>query len=371
MTVEAAFANVAPTSATLFAAGLTGPTTVLPAAVSASARTLTRTLNIDPRQEAVSLRMEAQAPGIRVADSIVVRPRRQRAKLHTVVFASADGTPAIAADVFARNRRQAALELGAMCSTANGVFLTDTAGVPLPGLDPSFVELGTGGQPVGVQNAAGSNLVLMRDFALSREVGNLVLRGLLPDDSNSDPGNRIPDPVMAGSASVRVFVAKKFTRQEHEGGVLMTSDIPQDTETGISQFAQAFFQVQLNFENDSLQKPADAVIVQAQSGDLEAGALRTARPVASSLAHELVHVLAGVQDSAAEQIGSGSQSFAFPVPGDPSVMNSFPFFRSLRIGSTAPADCVGTAGGVPTTAALCGRILNGYTCGGPAIDFTE
>lgn len=371
VTVEASFENVAPTSATLFAAGLTGPTTALPATVSTSARTLTRTVSIDPRQEAVSLRMEAQAPGIRVADSMVLRPRRQRAKLHTVVFADAAGTPAIAADVLARNRRQAALELAAMCSTANGVFLTDSSGVPVPGLDPSFVELGSGAQPVVVADAAGADLVLMRNGALSLEARRLVVSGLLPS-SNSDPGNRIPNPVMAGPAAVRVFVAKTFKRQETEGGTtMMEFDIPQDTETGISQFGQAFFQIPVDFEDLQQQMPADAVIVQARSGDLEAGALKTARPVASSLAHELAHVLGGVQDSGAEQIGSGTQSFAFPAPSDPSVMNSFPFFRSLRIGSTAPVDCVEAAGGVPSTAVLCGRILNGYTCGGPAIDFTE
>jgi len=374
ISVAASFAGSIPSLVLVTAAGLTGPAVTVAGDVEMLSRTITANgIAIDPRQEAISVTVTAfGADGSETSDSILVRPRRQRMKTRTVVFADNAGTPAIAADVLARNQRQAGFELAAMCSPANGVLLDGPGGVPLPGIEPSLLELAGSGQPVVVANAAGADLVLKRDGAFSREVGDLVLRGVLPDGSRSDPGNRIPDPVMAGPASVRAFVAKTFKRAETQGtDAEIRFDIPQDTETGISQFAQAFFQVQLNFEDDSLQKPADAVIVQARGVDLEAGSLKTARPVASSLAHELVHVLAGVQDSAAERIGSGSQSFAFPVPGDPSVMNSFPFFRSLQIGSTAPADCVGTAGGVPSTAALCGRILNGYTCDSPAIDFTE
>ena len=368
ITIEAHYENLAPTSASLVSAGLSGGTLTVPATIDASAKTITRTVGMDPRQEALSLRVIASGPGTQVADSAVVRARRERAKLHTVVFADGAGTPAIAADVLARNRRQAALEL------ANGVLLTGPTGVALPGLDPSFVELGSGGQPVVVQDAAGADLVLEREGAFSTQVEDLVLRGN-PPDSDSDPGNRIPSPVMAGPAAVRVFVARTLQRLELEpdGSTSMEMFIPQDAETGISQFGQAFFQVALSFENAGLQSPADAVIVQTSSVDLEAGTLRTARPVASSLAHELVHVLGGVQDSAAEA-ATIDRPFAFPAPADPSVMNSFPFFRSLRVGSTVLTDCSGQAtGDVPDTTELCRRVVSGYACGAgrPAIDFTE
>lgn len=371
ITIEARYENLAPTSASLVSAGLSGPTATLSATIDASAKTITRTVGMDPRQQALSLRMIASGPGTQVADSAVVRARRERAKLHTVVFADGGGAPAMPADVLARNRRQAALELAAMCSPANGVLLTGPTGIALPGLDPSFVELGSGGQPVVVQDAAGADLVLEREGAFSIEARRMIVSGLLPS-ANADPGNRIPNPIMAGPAAVRVFVARTFRRVElaPDGSTSMQMFIPQDTETGISQFGQAFFQIPVDFEDALGAMPADAVIVQTSSVDLEAGTLRTARPVASSLAHELVHVLGGVQDSAAEA-ATIDRPFAFPAPEDPSVMNSFPFFRSLRIGSTAPANCAGSAGGVPTTTALCGRILNGYACEGPAIDFTE
>ena len=376
VTVEASFENVAPTSATLFAAGLTGPTTALPATVSTGARTLTRTVSIDPRQEAVSLRMEAQAPGIRVADSMILRPRRQRAKLHTVVFASAGGAPAIAADVLARNRRQAALELAAMCSPANGVFLTDQSGVPLPGLDPSFVELGSG---VPVVAPEVFRLVLLEvdsetgDESLSEEAIQVAL-GNNPDGSPSD---LIPDRTLAGPEpdAVRVFVVGHLLRAHLDGSGQRLGDpvsIPQDTETGTALFALALV--------GSDTAASDLVIAQAQSGDLEAGTLRTSRPVVSSLAHELLHALAAIQDNALETSPENGQLVDLPTPADPSAMNSFPFFRSLQIGATGGPVVVrdacepfgGSIGvGPAALATVCRRMLEGFTCIGRDLDFTE
>jgi len=374
ISVRASFSGIVPSLVLVTVGGLTGPGASAAAAVDQLNRTITANgIAIDPRQEAISVTVTAfGADGSETSDSILVRPRRQRMKTRTVVFADNAGTPAIAADVLARNQRQAGFELAAMCSPANGVLLDGPGGVPLPGIEPSLLELAGSGQPVVVANAAGADLVLKRDGAFSREVGDLVLRGVLP--GGLDPGDRIPNPVMAGPAAVRVFVAKTFKRAETQGTAEIRFDIPQDTEAGISQFAQAFFQVQQNFEDVSLQKPADAVIVQASGLDLEAGSLRTARPVASSLAHELAHVLAGVQDTAAEALGSSEIPFAFPDPSNPSVMNTFPFFRSLQVGSTVLTDCSEQeAGDVSDTTELCRRIVSGYACGTgiPAIDFTE
>lgn len=112
------------------------------------------------------------------------------------------------------------------------------------------------------------------------------------------------------------------------------------------------------------------MIAQAWNQDLEAGALMVDRPVVSSLTHELLHVAAGVQDVVGEEPIPNRP--ALPAAGAPSAMNSFPYFRSLQIAPSSVDDCSGVP--VANTDAICGRILNGYTCAGTgsfSFDYTE
>lgn len=138
--------------------------------------------------------------------------------------------------------------------------------------------------------------------------------------------------------------------------------VPQNTETGKSEFGVA-----------SLLEGATVVQASAPAGhDLEAGALRIDRPVASSLAHELGHAAAGVGDNEDEQKQPG---LSLPK-NEPSIMNSFPFFRSLSFGG-ASTNCSSSSGPVTTTTtqAFCGRLLNGFSCDNSTsqspLDYTE
>lgn len=112
-------------------------------------------------------------------------------------------------------------------------------------------------------------------------------------------------------------------------------------------------------------------------GDTEAGALVVDRPVASSLAHELLHVMTGVDDNRDEK-PLDTRPVALPTgaaPGcsDPtcagSVLNSFPFFRNLSVGNATLAACEPPVP-ISSTEELCERALGGFNCT-IDLDFTD
>jgi hypothetical protein len=364
LTVEARFDNLVPTSATIAGAA---------ANINLGSKTITATVPFNAETQAAGIRVVANAPGTQLRDAAVARARRQRLRTRFVVF-EASGVRAIPSAALANVRRQSGFELAAMCTSANGVSLVDGAGVPIPPLEsPLRID-----SDAVVSDGRGFNLLFVVDGALSTDVNNLVVFGNLPDGT---PSALIPDAIQSGPGAIRVFVVGALRRRETDnGGAFVEYGIPQDTETGISQLGQAFVG---GMAAEGLSGAVfDAVIVNAATVDLEAGALTTARPVVSSLTHELLHVAAGLLDSGNE-LPTPSVPVALPAATAPSSMNSFPYFRSLGIGSGTVARC-GPGAAIPTgnagTAELCRRMLLGYTCpGSPTgggglqlpIDFTE
>ena len=207
------------------------------------------------------------------------------------------------------------------------------------------------------------------DGTLTNQAINLAT-GVLPD--GNDPNNVIPSRALGdGNPSpVRVFIAGKFRRRIIDsGGNPQTVEISQDTEDGISQFGEAF-----SGNNPYAQ---DAIIVQSQAMDLEAGTLKVDRPVMSSFSHELMHVIAAIDDNANEKPANpptSNQPIHLPTPTQPSLMNSFPFFRSLAIGNASVGDSCDPSVIVSGKAGLdlaCKRVLSSSTCPLGVFDFTE
>lgn len=320
---------------------------------------------VAPSAFPAGVHVEATGPGSVVADAAIVALADQQVKTRFTVFADADGTPAVDPGVLRRAQRQAGLELQAMCRGAREP-VTGALLPPLGGglafedqIDIQAVQLPQGALPLVAYDETQTEL---SDMAIDLALGN---------NPNGSPNAAIPKPSTSGAAGpvpIRAFVVDRFQRGEFaaDGTLVRVHEIPQDTEAGTSQFAEAFFGSKI---------VKDFVLMQARDGDLEGDSLQQARPVASSLAHELVHVAAGIQDNANEVAVINGQPLDLPTPAQPSVMNSFPFFRSLRIGSgTFVRDCdEGFLGaGAAGDDAMCARMLGGYTCAASSFfDFTE
>jgi len=323
---------------------------------------------LDPAALPVGLHVEAQGPAANTADAVIVARAPQQVKTRFTVFADSDGAPAVGPPVLAVAQRQAGLELQALCAGASDA----ATGLPLSPLGSTLAFEGGAAFETVVdmtQNQVIFNLVAFDATQEGVTQGALnVAMGLNP---NGTPNASIPDPSAGGAAGpvpIRVFVVNRFQRMNPIlGGAPI--DVPQEPETGISIFANAFFG-----QDDIAQ---DLVLLQARDGDLEGDTLQVDRPVGSSLAHELVHVLGAVQDNFRE-VGFDP---ALPAPDAPSITNSFPFFRSLAVGEPgspvqAADDCALGLEFVPTGQAgldaLCTRALNGFSCldKGP-FDFTE
>lgn len=329
---------------------------------------VTATLSgLDPAAFPLGLHVEAQGPAANAADAVIVARTPQRVKTRFTVFADSDGTPAVDPAVLAAAQRQAGLELQALCAGTSDA----ATGLPLPPLGSALAfEGGVAFETVAdpTQNQEIFNLVAFDETqaGVTEMAVNLAM-GLNPDGT---PNASIPDPSPGGAAGpvpIRIFAVHRFLRMNPVDGQ-MPIEVPQEPETGISIFANAFFG---NVSGNA----KDVVLLQVRDGDLEGDTLQVDRPVASSLAHELMHVLAGVQDNANEVAPGNGEPLDLPTPGQPSVMNSFPFFRSLSVGSGALVrDCdEGSIGMDPSgTDAICSRALDGYACAlaGP-FDFTE
>jgi len=363
ITVEARFSGFTPSAATVSVGGATQS-----AAIDPATGTLTASgLPFDSLAPVVEVRVVASDGATTVSDAILVRGAREAVLTRFVVFADQNGHPVIDEGKLAAAQRQAGLELQALCAGASDA----ATGAPLTPLSPHLAF--ANGVPFETvvdmtPDQEIFNLVAFDEVQSSTPTQNAInlANGLNPDGM---PNPSIPDPSPGGAPGpvpIRVFVVKGFKRMNPVEGQ-PAIPIPPDPQTGISAFGQTFF-------GTISGAPNDAVIVQAQSGDVEAGPLKKDRPVASSLAHELAHVLAGVQDNANEVSPFNGQPVDLPLPGQPSVMNSFPFFRSLDVGSgTEVQDCEGAliGTGQPGTNTMCTRALNGYECLGEGLfDFT-
>jgi len=321
-------------------------------------RTFSISLPYDSRTSALGVVAELEAPGITIADSTIIRSPRESLQTQFIVFQKPGGAPAIPAATLDSAQRVSGLELEHMCSTDNGVDL----GLTSPPLAPTLSGVDA---DLTVTDALGFELVLTRDLDRSEEVENLVVNGEMP--GGGDPLNLIPNPVAAGQSTIRVFVAGSLFDVQTVGGLeVKRTTYNQNTENQPSAFAEAFF------PRPFLSDPGfDAIIMQSSeaSQDLEGGALRIDRPVASSLTHELVHVAAAVHDS--ENEDPSVLPIAHPATSAPSIMNSFPYYRALNIPDTSVAECDDPLGSVDTLT-VCRRILDGYDCAGyPDIQFTE
>jgi len=354
ITVEARFGGFTPSSATISVGGAMQSAAIDPATgtITASA------LPFNSLAPVVEVRVVASDGATTVSDAILVRGDREDVLTRFVVFADQNGTPAIDAGTLTAAQRQAGLELQALCAGAQDV----ATGASLPPLSPHLAF------------ANGVPFETVVDTTAEQEIFNLVAfdetQSFLTEEAlhlangmnpNGSPNPAIPDPSPGdapGPVPLRAFVVKRFLRMNPAGPEAPAIQVPQDAQTGISTFGQTFF-------GTITGGPNDLALVQARSGDVEAGPLRKDRPVASSLAHELAHVLAGVQDNANEVSPFNGQPVDLPLPGQPSVMNTFPFFRSLDVGSgTEVQDCEGAliGTGQPGTNTMCTRALNGYRC---------
>lgn len=77
----------------------------------------------------------------------------------------------------------------------------------------------------------------------------------------------------------------------------------------------------------------------------------------------------GLQDNLNEQPQPGIP--LLPTPGEASLMNTFPYFRSLSIGNAVINDCGGNQIS-SNPAVICARLIDGFAC--PAsipVDYTE
>jgi hypothetical protein len=208
---------------------------------------------------------------------------------------------------------------------------------------------------------AGYDLLAEVDGMDSVQAVNL-LNGLNPDGSSN---GSLPGPPNGTQPvyAVRLFISGDFRRTfTLPSGQPTTQAIPQNTETGKSLFGIA-------------SATEGAAIVQASSDDLEAGPLEIDRPVASSLAHELGHAAAGVSDDLAELPRPGVP--ALPNSATPSLMNTFPYFRTLDLAKGGVIDCnLNSLGSGPQTSNSCSRLLSGFSCQNSVpsnvpLDFTE
>jgi len=367
ITVEARFGGFTPSAATVSVGSA-----MQSAAIDLATGTLTASgLPFDSLAPVVEVRVVASDGATTVSDAILVRGDREAVLTRFVVFADQNGHPVIDADVLAAAQRQAGLELQALCAGASDA----ATGAPLTPLS-AHLAFANGVPFETVVDTTPEQQILelvafdaVQSSTPTQAAINLAM-GLNPSGSMNPS---IPDPSSGGAPGpvpIRVFVVKGFKRMNPDADSdpqAAPIPIPPDPQTGISAFGWAFFG-----RDDAAQ---DLALVQARSGDLEAGPLKRDRPVASSLAHELVHVLGAVQDNRDEEPDPpNDQPVALPTPGEPSVMNSFPFFRSLEVGGldsgvAVPDDCDVT-GEVPNGQAgvdfICTRALNGFSCPDPS-----
>lgn len=361
ITVKAALQNL-PASTVVFSAGGKSATVQASAGTAMVQATLS---GLAPGAFPLGLHVQAVGQGISAADTAVVAIAPQQVKVRFTVFADQDGTPAIDAGVLAAAQRQAGLELQALCAGAKHSL----TGLPLPPLSSSLSFEGGATSEVVMVPAISTLVAFTADQSNVSQMAMNVARGRLP---NGSPSTMVPDPSPGGAAGpvpIRVFVVNRFQRMNPVAGG-SPLEVTQDSETGVSIFANAFFG-----SDDDAQ---DLVLAQARDGDLEGDSLQVDRPVASSLAHELVHVLGAVEDNADEVADIPN----LPTQGSPSVMNSFPFFRSLEVGDpgsqvTLPDSCALVGGGIPNGQAgidaICTRVLDGFSSclGNGPFDFTE
>jgi hypothetical protein len=362
--VEGSFDNLSPTGVTVdgVAASLAGNTfsVTLPGFLGAED---------EARGLFVEARDDSGPQPIAAADSLVVRTKRQTPRMQFVIFESEGGNEALSQAGVGAARRQAALELLHLCTAPNA-----TPSATLPGLESRLQLVAT---DTTVRNQTAYDLLLsvldLGDPILSPEA-EILLAGRLPD-TNDDPNNEIPDPGAFGCSAgplgcaspldFRVFVSGRFRREVMTPLGVTVVELPQHSEQGLSQFGEALFS----------EPASQAIFLQTRLGDSETGALGTDRPVLSSLAHEFVHIIAGIQDNAEEEGEAQGLPMALPLgPDFSSLMNSFPFFRSLVLGSASSAECPPFAPKVSSLDEICQRILVGYECpasAGERLDYTE